>query len=208
MAGKESKFFKFLQENPREEKMFLCYLWLVIISSIIKIILLFPATFNQQQAEPQPKEVLAVVLVDAMIVNNNQERYLTGYRVECHETDISNIAKTPDINANLRSKAYLKFVYTISNHTNSEMLYYIDIIKDYEEKNLILSYSLNDAEEKQFENNYISGQIVKKSTFVITLYVRIDDNSFDADLSGKFSLNITYFADEESNKSDSSLRSE
>ncbi len=196
MTKEKNKFLNFLQENPKEKLVLICYLWIVILVSIIQIIVLHFVLLKKEQVIP-PKPVLALILVDASIVNKTQETYLTGYRVECHETDISNTAKTPDVDANLKFGNYLKFSYTISNNTNSEMLYEVDVIEDYQAKNLELSYSLNNAVEKPLLEDYIAGQISSNSTYVITFFVRISDNLFDADLSGKFSLNITYFADSE-----------
>ena len=66
---------------------------------------------------------------------------------------------------------------------------------DYEEKNLTISYTLDGGVETDLQSEYIAGQIDENTTFVISLYVKIANSSFDADLSGKFALNITYFAD-------------
>jgi hypothetical protein len=198
-VAKERKgFFEFLQENPKEENLFIGYLWLVIIVSIIQMILLFPIAFKKNEKKEPPKPVLAVILVDTMIVyDGGGSKYLSGYRIECHDTDISNIASTPDINADLSSNSYLKFVYTISNYTKNEMLYDVNVIPDYEVKNISITYSLNGSAEKEFSKEYISGQIQPSTNFVIELYVKIANSSFDADLTGKFSLGITYFADSE-----------
>ena len=53
------------------------------------------------------------------------------------------------------------------------------------------------SEPYSFSKEYISGQIQPNTNFVIELYVKIANSSFDADLTGKFSLGITYFADSE-----------
>lgn len=184
------------QEDNEEEKVFLILLIILLILLLIKFGITVYYLCKQNKQEPEPEPVLAVVLVDAIIVHNDQEQYLTGYRIEYHKSDVSNVAKTPDINAELKFAHYLKYTYTITNYTQSEMLYYVQVEKNYKENNLKLSYSLNDSSEESFENDYIAGQIAKGEKISINLFVKIVDNLIDADLSGNFSLNLTYFADD------------
>ena len=198
MAKEENRFVNYLQENPKQEKLFICFLWLFIFVRLIKLLLLYPPLFAEPAPKPvQPEPVLALVLVNAVVVGPENEKYLTGYRAEYHQSDISNTATTPDVSAVLTAGSYLRYTYTITNYTQNKMLYWVDIIKDYQEKNLTISYSLNREEEIDLQKEYIAGQIDQNSTFVISFFVRILNESFDADLTGKFALNITYFAEAE-----------
>lgn len=184
------------EKQKKKKKLFwiIFVLTLALIMSIVAVVVWWNIKNKNQKKTPEP--TLAVVLVDALVAGGEQERYLTGYRIEYHKSDIANTAKTPDINADLRFAEYLKFTYTITNYTKSEMLYYVEVEKNYEEQNLKLYYSLDSGAEEQFKNNYIAGQIEKGKKICIDLYVKIEDNTLDADLSGKFSLSITYFADD------------
>ena len=195
MKQKENKFVKYLQENPNDELVFICFLWFVIFVYLIQLFLLLPLFFEKEEPVVVAEPILAVVLVDSIIVGQDSETYLSGYRLECHPSDISNVATTPNVNANLTANSYLKYTYTISNYTKNKMIYWVDVVKDYEEKNLTISYTLDGGVETDLQSEYIAGQIDENTTFVISLYVKIANSSFDADLSGKFALNITYFAD-------------
>ena len=189
MEQKENKFVKYLQENPKDELVFIYFLWLVIFIGLIQLF------FEKEEPVVVAEPILAVVLVDSTIVGQQSETYLSGYRLECHPSDISNVATTPNINAILTENSYLKYTYTISNYTQNKMLYWVDVVKDYEEKNLTLSYTLDGGVETNLQSEYIAGQIDENTTFVISFYVKIANSSLDADLSGKFALSITYFAD-------------
>lgn len=204
MAKKENKLFRFFNNYPKDEFVFICYLWIVILFSIIDFMILFPFTLKSKDNTIKRKPLLAIVLVDAVLVDEitNVEDYLMGYRVECSETDISNSMKTPNVIANLNSQSFLKYSYTITNNTSAEMHYYVDIIKDYDEKNLRLSYSFDELAEQSLENDYILGQIMPKNKIVINLFVRIDDKLKESELSGSFLLNLTYFNDNDINEGD------
>lgn len=199
MTQTKEEFCEDKQQEDADEIVFLIFILIFIFLFIIKNLLLtcFIYTRRVQVTVVETEPVLAIVLVDAMIADGTQEKYLTGYRVEYHKSDISNETKTPDVNANLKFAEYLKFTYIISNYTNSQMLYHVSVEKDYAEKNLKLSYSINYAEEKQFTEDYVAGQIGNGRTVIVCLYAKIADNELDADLSGKFALSITYFADDE-----------
>lgn len=193
MSEKKQGFFAFLRKNQKKNFVFLCCLWGIIAVCIVVLIILMPYLLRKNNNADG--SVVAEITVDALMVNQHQEKYLEGYKVSCHQADVSNVFKTPDVSTSLTSKGYLKFVYTISNCTNSQMVYDVDVIKNYQEKNLSITYAINSGDEKELSNDYVAGQISKDSTIKITFFVRIADNSLDADLSGEFMLNITYFAD-------------
>ena len=185
-------------EHSKEYFGFICYLWVVILITLIDFIILGPYTFKALENNNFVKRnVLAVVLVDASMVDEvtEKETYLTGFLLEYDEDDISSVTKTPDVNADLNSQSYLKYTYKIINNTNTKLIYSVDVIKDYQEKNLSISYSYDDLEENLFENEQILGEIAAKGELVINLYVRINNKLEVADISGEFLLNITYFVD-------------
>lgn len=167
-----------------------------IIILIIIILLLIAVAFSLFL--PKKKGTLAtaldITINPILMTNSGVEEYLTGGGSFHFAEDSDADEYMTPLNLEIWSNSYVKYVYTLKNVGDVEIGYSISI-EDLNNENYLITYSIQESDERPFED--IVTTIKPNEEQTISIYIRISDTYSDAVVSGILNLNVYTLTDDE-----------